>query len=175
MSNTISVNFIPCNPAPANGYKITWRVVGSGDPYTEAGFFTETPAIFSDPAGTEGQCYEGFIQSDCSDSGESGSVVGQAVAWSTPCEESGDSGSSLAFLVRAADGAGAICDQPAMIVYTAPGGSISLGNFIYFDAALTMPVDSYFYVVEGNPGMAGIIYEVSTGGEIVANSGLSCS
>lgn len=89
MSQTITINFIPCTPAPANGYKLTWRVAGSGDPYTDEGFFTESPIVFSDPGGVEGTCYEGFLQSDCSESGE-GEVVGNAIPWSTPCEaESG--------------------------------------------------------------------------------------
>ena len=91
MSQTITINFIPCTPAPANGYKLTWRKAGTADPYTDEGFFTESPIIFSDPAGADGDCYEGFLQSDCSESGESGSVVGQSIPWSTPCAaESGE-------------------------------------------------------------------------------------
>lgn len=87
MSQTITINFIPCNPTPAQGYKLTWRKAGTADPYTDEGFFTESPIIFSDPAGIEGDCYEGFLQSDCSESGESGSIVGNAIPWSTPCDE----------------------------------------------------------------------------------------
>ena len=88
--NTVTINFIPCTPAPANGYKLTWRVAGSGDPYTDAGFFTESPAMFTDEISPEGTCYEGFLQSDCSESGESGEVVGNSIPWATPCEaESG--------------------------------------------------------------------------------------
>ena len=85
--NTVTINFIPCTPAPANGYKLTWRVAGSGDPYTDEGFFTESPAMFTDLINPEGTCYEGFLQSDCSESGESGSVVGNAIPWATVCEE----------------------------------------------------------------------------------------
>jgi len=90
--NTITVNFIPCNPAPANGYRLTWRVAGSSDPYTDEGLFTESPAIFQDAGNPEGTCYEGFLQSDCSESGESGDVVGNAIPWATVCEE--ESGST---------------------------------------------------------------------------------
>lgn len=90
MSQTITINFIPCTPAPANGYKLTWRVAGSGDPYTDEGFFTESPIVFSDPGGVEGTCYEGFLQSDCSDSGES--VVGNQIPWATDCVQ--DSGTT---------------------------------------------------------------------------------
>jgi hypothetical protein len=87
--NTITINFIPCNPAPAQGYKLTWRVAGSGDPYTDEGFFTESPIVFTDNLNPEGTCYEGFLQSDCSESGESGTVVGAQIPWATVCEESG--------------------------------------------------------------------------------------
>lgn len=89
MSATITIPFIPCEPEPAQGYKLTWRKAGTGDPYTDEGNFTETPIVFSDPSGVEGDCYEGFLQSDCSESGESGTVLGEAIPWATPCEESG--------------------------------------------------------------------------------------
>jgi len=90
MANTITINFIPCTPAPANGYKLTWRVAGSADPYTDNGFYTESPIIFVDELNPEGTCYEGFLQSDCSESGESSAVVGNAIPWATDCvQESG--------------------------------------------------------------------------------------
>jgi len=87
MPNTITINFIPCNPTPANGYKLTWRIAGSSDSYTEEPNVTESPAIFTDEINPEGTCYEGFLQSDCSESGESGSVVGNAIPWATVCDE----------------------------------------------------------------------------------------
>lgn len=89
MPNTVTIQFIPCEPAPAQGYKLTWRVLGSADPYTDEGYFTTSPIQFTDDDNPEGTCYEGFLQSDCSESGESGTVLGQAIPWSTPCEESG--------------------------------------------------------------------------------------
>lgn len=79
------------------------------------------------------------------------------------------------FSVRAADGTASICGQTPITVYTAPGGSISVGNIIYFDSALTMPVDSYLYVIEGGQDVAGTLYEVNTSGEIVTNLGTFCS
>jgi len=90
--NTITINFIPCNPAPANGYRLIWRVAGSSDPYTEEPNVTESPATFTDSSNPEGTCYEGFLQSDCSESGESGDVVGNAIPWATVCDE--ESGST---------------------------------------------------------------------------------
>lgn len=88
MSNFITINFIPCTPAPVNGYKVTWRVAGSGGPYTDEGFFTSSPAQFTDTLNPSGTCYEGFLQADCTGSGESNNV-GNAIPWSTPCQESG--------------------------------------------------------------------------------------
>lgn len=99
MPNTITIPFIECEPTPAQGYKLTWRVVGSGDPYTDEGYVTSSPAIFTDPDGLEGDCYEGFLQSDCSESGESGTVLGEAIPWATPCEESGFDNSSCGTII----------------------------------------------------------------------------
>jgi len=87
MPNTITINFIPCNPAPANGYRLSWRVAGTEDAYTQEPNVTESPATFTDNINPEGTCYEGFLQSDCSESGESGDVVGNAIPWATPCDE----------------------------------------------------------------------------------------
>lgn len=84
--NTITVNFIECSPAPANGYNIIWRVKGSSDSYTDAGNFTSSPAVFTDDTNPDGTDYEGFIRSDCSQSGESGSDYGNPVAWETSSE-----------------------------------------------------------------------------------------
>lgn len=63
--NVINVEFSPCQPAPADGYVIRYRVLGSETEYRTAGPFTESPAQIldeNDPAGTS---YEGFIQGDC--------------------------------------------------------------------------------------------------------------
>lgn len=87
--NTITINFIECTPAPASGYNLKWRVAGSGDPYTDEGNFTSTPIQFVDNVNPEGTCYEGTLQSDCSESGESGTLLGEAIPWTTPCPESG--------------------------------------------------------------------------------------
>lgn len=84
--NTITVNFIECEPTPANGYNVQWRVAGSADPYTDAGNFTSNPAVFTDSSNPDGTQYEGFIRADCSESGgsgESGSLFGNNVSWST--------------------------------------------------------------------------------------------
>lgn len=91
MPNTITINFIECTPAPAQGYNLKWRVAGSGDPYTDEGNFSSSPAMFIDNINPEGTCYEGTLQSICTESGESGSgqFVGEEIPWATSCPESG--------------------------------------------------------------------------------------
>lgn len=87
--NTVTINFIPCSPPPAGGYLLTWRVAGSGDLYTDGGFFTTSPVVFTDSLNPPGTCYEGFLQSNCTESGESGELLGNGIPWSTSCAESG--------------------------------------------------------------------------------------
>lgn len=74
---TLQIAFEPCSPEPANGYNILYRVLGSGDPYTDAGNFSSSPAVISVdyPNGTE---FEGTIRGDCGDGN-----FGPAVPWST--------------------------------------------------------------------------------------------
>ena len=81
--NKIEVNFITCEPAPPQGYNVQWRVQGSGDPYTDAGNFFISPAVFYDTVNPAGTCYEGLLRSDC------GEVVSNPLLWSTCAEESG--------------------------------------------------------------------------------------
>lgn len=87
--NTITVNFIPCSPTPPNGYNIQWRVAGSADPYTDAGNFTESPAIFTDDTNPVGTNYEGIIRSDFTESGESGNRYCNDLSWTTVVESGG--------------------------------------------------------------------------------------
>lgn len=99
--NVLNVEFSPCQPAPADGYVIRYRVLGSETEYRTAGPFTESPAQVidnSDPAGTS---YEGFIQGDCG-GGKMGVSVpfvaeftGSIVAPSSEAPSSGG-GSSMA-------------------------------------------------------------------------------
>lgn len=42
-----------------------------------------------------------------------------------------------------------VCAEPADTVYTAAGGSISSGNTVYTDSALTTPLVGYDYISEG--------------------------
>lgn len=63
--NKIVLYFNKCSPAPAGGYKIFYRVADTDDPYTAAGTFYNSPAIFYDNVNPAGTCYEGYIVTDC--------------------------------------------------------------------------------------------------------------
>lgn len=84
--NTVTINFVECEPAPALGYNVLWRVAGSNDAYTDAGNYITTPAIFQDNINPDGTDYEGFIRSVCQESGESGVTYGNSIPWTTVSE-----------------------------------------------------------------------------------------
>lgn len=157
MSNYITINFIPCDPTPANGYRLTWRVAGSGGGYTDEGLFTDTPIQFVDNINPAGTCYEGFLQSDCTESGESGSNLGNAIPWSTPCEESGAASNYTIDLNNPCVGG------VPWSTYTINGGTLgdvvklrasfvgtmqkTAGNFVRADLSLTAPDGTYAGIV----------------------------
>src|SRR6185369_11146592 len=62
---SITINFTPCDPEPAEGYNILYRVVGATD-YIDAGFFISSPAIISVSASPETK-FEGVLRSSCGD------------------------------------------------------------------------------------------------------------
>lgn len=72
---------------PSRGYRVFWRVAGSGDPYTDAGNFFTSPAVFTDETNPPGTEYEGTIAAQLHSS------FCDPINWST-IEDSGGSGSS---------------------------------------------------------------------------------
>jgi hypothetical protein len=77
--NTLHIFFQPCEPAPPNGYRITYRPQGSDeDLRTWPTNFFASPAVFVDVLDALGTEYEGFIQGDCGDVG-----LGVPVPWQT--------------------------------------------------------------------------------------------
>ena len=44
VTRTITINFNPVSPAPANGYRVRWRSVGSAN-YIIAGNYTSSPVV----------------------------------------------------------------------------------------------------------------------------------
>lgn len=87
--NTITLEFEPCEPAPANGYAIHYRPIGSVGPYRTWPNVTASPAVIvdenDDPPGTD---YEGYIQGDCG-----GDVLGVQVPWATAIDNESDGSS----------------------------------------------------------------------------------
>lgn len=66
MAVKITVNFEQCLFPPLDGYNIQYRDAGSEGAYTDAGNFTESPAIFYSNL-EDIFSFEGFIRSDCGD------------------------------------------------------------------------------------------------------------
>lgn len=83
--NQITIHFQECEPAPSKGYKVQWRVLGSGDPYTDAGNFFTSPAVFTDPDNPPGTIYEGTITA------EGTNTICNPVPWQTTEESPGGS------------------------------------------------------------------------------------
>lgn len=110
--NLVSIDFVPCSPAPVNGYQIRWRVAGSADSYTDEGNFFASPAQFIDSINPPGTQYEGFIRSDCG-----GGIYGNDVPFSTVTESS-------------SSGSVAICRMHDFQVFGSDGSSVHLtGTF----------------------------------------------
>jgi len=67
-NNTITINFTPCEPTPAGGYRVRYRPMGgSGDFRVWPVNFTASPIVFTDTEDPIGTSYEGYIQGDCGD------------------------------------------------------------------------------------------------------------
>jgi hypothetical protein len=87
--NTITIDFMPCEPTPVNGYRIYYRPVGGGAYRFHPDRFYVTPAVFTDEEDPIGTSYEGFIQGDCG-----GEKYGLPIPWSAENSESGSGGGS---------------------------------------------------------------------------------
>lgn len=139
--NKITVSFLVCDPAPVAGYNIKWRIAGSSDPYSDAGNFFVSPAIFYDntnPAGTE---YEGVIRSDC------GTFFGDPVAW-VSTEESGVVVDNLTWSLDLFDGqSGAIIIIENGVEIVSQSNSSGSGTTFIYDGAM----------IECNPSGSGAI------------------
>lgn len=80
--NLITLTFAECEPNPSKGYRVQWRVLGSGDPYTDEGNFFSSPAVFTDDTNPPGTLYEGLITAQGSN------LICNDVPWGV--EESGE-------------------------------------------------------------------------------------
>jgi len=140
--NKIVVNFTECEPEPAGGYNLKWRVAGSADPYTDEGNFSGSPITFYDGLNPDGTNYEGIVASDCAESGESGGLTGNPVSWSTS-ESSGDA---------------YVCGYFYVIVDNDSNEGHSMNEKDTLYASITIGANTYLigeYVVQGeSPGVA---------------------
>lgn len=62
--NLITLTFVECEPSPSKGYRVRWRVLGSGDPYIDEGNFFSSPVVFTDDINPPGTLYEGLITAE---------------------------------------------------------------------------------------------------------------
>ena len=151
--NIIRIEFDPCQPAPANGYLVKYKPIGSLED-----FRTYTPNPFSspveiieltDPAGTS---YEGTIQGDCG-----GGVLGPANPWEALNNQSGSQSASGSQSDPCDDGnpiggvtgntEGETCFSPLQQLYLSPPQTIiQPGATLYYDACLTELVTGFTFV-----------------------------
>lgn len=183
--NTITIEFQACEPAPADGYKISYRPLGSEIEYRDGGNFMESPAVINDandPAGTD---YEGIIQGDCG-----GGFLGVPIPWTAinaGCEgsESEGSGSSSApssgssgpsgfnaITVRYTELEGDQCTDPGMTAYlAAPATTLAPGVTVYATPDLGDPLVGNFFISEPS----GPNYNIDPGtGVVGALTGNTC-
>lgn len=64
ITRSLVLNFTPPTPAPANGYRVKWRVVGTTQYTTAAGPFTSSPITLTNIPACDN--IEGTIESSCS-------------------------------------------------------------------------------------------------------------
>lgn len=64
ITRSLVLNFTPPSPAPANGYRVKWRVVGTTQYTTASGSFTSSPITLTGIPACEN--IEGTIESSCS-------------------------------------------------------------------------------------------------------------
>lgn len=108
-TNTIQIDFDPCEPAPANGYLVKYRPLGSDEEWrTVEPNPTDTPVIIVDENDPKGTSYEGTIQGDCG-----GGKYGVEVPWEAINDESGSASASGS----GSDGDGSISIPPEEFDY----------------------------------------------------------
>jgi hypothetical protein len=76
VTRTITINFNPSTPAPANGYRVRWRTVGS-ESFIIAGNFNSSPVVLNNIPMCS--AIEGTIENSCGNNDYSSSTV-----WSVP-------------------------------------------------------------------------------------------
>jgi hypothetical protein len=132
--NTIVIEFEPCEPAPADGYKIFYRPIGSVAAYREAPQnFTTSPAEWIDALDLFGTVYEGYIQGDCG-----GGKLGPTVTFVTDGGGGSGSGSSS----ESGSESGSVDPETATLTFTNYIG----GQFMF---TLSAPIPSTPIIITG--------------------------
>jgi hypothetical protein len=175
--NTISLDFRPCEPAPVNGYKVSYRPVGAGSFREVPGRFFSSPIEFSttlDPSTTQ---YEGFIQGDCG-----GGKLGIQSTWIAG-EPSGGSASpggggggstppieGTQILVGMGADEALACSDNRFVYVIPPDSDAITGVTLYTDAACTLPVAGEAIVRSAS----GATYNMLPGGLVGTATGNTC-
>jgi hypothetical protein len=192
-NNSISIDFESCEPAPANGFKVFYRPVGSVDEYREAPEnYTESPAQWIDTQDPPCTFYEGYMQGDCgggklgpvstfitnvictAESGsesESGSVSGSGSG--SESEPGGGGGEpSDPINVNYAFTEPGVCEGFAALVYvTLPATDVATGLIVYTDPGLTTPLTGVSFITNS----VGTIFNInSVTGEVGLPTGNVC-
>jgi hypothetical protein len=167
--NQITINFYECEPTP-NGYNILYRPFGSDDPYTDAGNFTESPAVFTDDVNPNGTSYEGIIRSDC------GETFGPETPWTAfvsvpPDEESGMEGVAYTFCGRGNTESEACADATANVrTFWSPCalGDLGPGCEVYTNHSMTNLLTGYTKIFMAQN------WDISITGVIIGSSAIQC-
>lgn len=173
--NRITVNFQPCTPAPAKGYKIYYRLVGAGGPLNYLGNYYSSPVVFRDDSGYPSD-YEGIIVAELN-----GDLC-PAVNWSTAGGGGGGGGSGSGsggigigypIEVRLGTDVAACCSGDISTVYVESAmPTIEYGVFVFWDAQLTSRVTGYLYIADAGVGVIHLLG--ITNGKVLAPEGTAC-
>lgn len=147
-TNNIYIEFIPCEPTPVNGFKISYRPVGGGGYRVAPANFYTSPAVIVDNSDPVGTSYEGFMQGDCgpgklgimipfiahnNDSSGSGSESGSQSGSASGSESESESVPAFIGLdVGASNALESICASFGINVWLlAPNTSLATGLTVY--------------------------------------------
>lgn len=155
--NTIHIEFDPCEPLPAGGYKVRYRPLGSGGPYrTAPNNFLFSPIEFVDNLDPVGTSYEGFIQGDCGGGklGVSVPFVAEFTGSIAPSSEAPSSAAPssepppvMSNPFKLGTNSSNVCDPGVTnLFWMGPGAALVPGNTMYLDSGLTTPVTGFSFI-----------------------------
>lgn len=174
-NNTITISFEPCEPAPANGYRVTYRPIGGGDYRTYPSNFISSPAVIVDDQDPIGTSYEGFIEGDCGDGKFGLPVRWQAVNEEAPSQSGSgsESASALSNPFKLGSMTEVLCASiPVNLFWEGPGAALVPGNTMYTDSMLTTPVTGFSLIADS---VGTEIFNLNSGtGVVGSTTGSGC-